>query len=212
MSDMFFFFFSLSGFGQILGLKPGWSGLRQQRQVVGCAFMWAIPEVHGDFFSFLAAMSWLCGSHTAPLCVWCEFWVVVFFVEKVAWGREEGCSAVLQGADLEGSWARTGRGEDASPPGASPGCVARSGLGVRQPPDRFSRSAEHRQEVVGVCTADPLRRICHLVGLICSLPEQHKQRCERPGWLRKQLSRVKRKVRPAPQGGFSKLLLSALTL
>lgn len=57
--------------------------------------------------------------------------------------------------------------------------------------------AELWQEVVGVCTADPLRRIRPLTA------ETYRQRIKQP-------SRAKRKLRPAPSGGFDKLLPSAL--
>lgn len=40
---------------------------------------------------------------------------------------------------------------------------------VRQPLDQFAPSAELCQEVVGVCTADPLWRICHFQYLTAQL-------------------------------------------
>lgn len=47
--------------------------------------------------------------------------------------------------------------------------VAQPGLMVRQPLDQFAPSAELCQEVVGVCTADPLWRICHFQYLTAQL-------------------------------------------
>lgn len=49
--------------------------------------------------------------------------------------------------------------------GSVSACAAQLGPVVRQPLDQFAAFAELCQEVVGVCTADPLQRICHFQGL-----------------------------------------------